>query len=77
MDRFSLAIQEILKVHGISPDVNSPKHNLWVNFPEAQRELMLPLLSSRYTMAQPLGNVAVSPIYGSKYGGTFQTWIYK
>lgn len=77
MDKFALAIQEILKVHEISPDVNSSKHDLWIKFSESQRELMLPLLSSRYTMAQSVESITLSPIYGSQYGTSYASWIYK
>lgn len=78
MDRIALAIQETLKVYCISPDPNSSKQYLWKQFPEAQQELMRPLLSSRYTMAQStLHNNNITPIYGSSMGSTFQLWIYK
>lgn len=74
IDRYSLAIQEILKLHGISPG-NSI---LWEEFPETQREVMLPLLSSRYMIAQPnLASNLPTPIYGSNSGASFQSWLYK
>ncbi|KAK4874516.1 hypothetical protein RN001_013876 [Aquatica leii] len=75
VDRFALAIQEILKVYGISSDPNSPRHNLWTEFSESQQELMLPLLSSRYTMVQPIEKICAVPIYGSKHGSSFNTWV--
>lgn len=77
MDRFALAIQEILKTQAISPEANSPKHHIWAKLPDAQKELMLPLLSSCYTMVQSIESIPVSPIYGSKFGTTFQNWIHK
>lgn len=77
VDRYALAIQELLKVHKISPDANSAKNYLWHQFPELQRQLMLPLLSSRYTIAQPVETVFPAPIYGSNMGTSFQSWIFK
>lgn len=75
MDRYSLAIQDILKLYGISPANNSA---LWNEFPESQKEVMLPLLSSRYMIAQPvLASNFPTPIYGSNSGASFQSWLYK
>lgn len=75
MDRYSLAIQEMLKLYGISPDNNTA---VWNEFPESQREVMLPLLSSRYMIAQPvLASNLPTPIYGSNFGASFQSWLYK
>ncbi|KAK5640945.1 hypothetical protein RI129_009492 [Pyrocoelia pectoralis] len=76
MDRFALAIQETLKFYKVSPDVNSSRYKLWMDFPDSQKELMLPMLSSRYTLLQPVEKIPVSPIYGSKYGSTYDLWIY-
>ncbi|XP_018328651.1 serine/threonine-protein kinase ATR [Agrilus planipennis] len=76
MDRFALAVQEILKMFGISPEPNSTRHRLWNQFPESQRELMLPLLSSRYTMAQTFQVPEISPIFGSSLVTSFQSWIH-
>lgn len=78
MDRYALAIQETLKLYEISPDNNSNKFYLWLQFPETQKELMLPLLSSRYMIAQPvLANDLPTPIYGSNSGASFQSWLFK
>lgn len=75
MDRYSLAIQELLKLYGISPDNNS---DLWNEFPDSQREVMRPLLSSRYMIAQSvLASNLPTPIYGSNSGASFQSWLYK
>ncbi|XP_017770441.1 PREDICTED: serine/threonine-protein kinase atr-like [Nicrophorus vespilloides] len=76
MDRFALAIQEILKFYSISPDRNSQNNELWKQFSDSQQELMIPLLSSKYTMVQAIGDIKVSPIYGSNFGSNFQTWLY-
>lgn len=75
MDRISLAIQETIKLYDISPD--SVRNNLWKSFPEAHQELMIPLLSSRYTMIQNTECVKISPIYGSHFGSSFLLWIHK
>ncbi|KAF5293803.1 hypothetical protein FQA39_LY03288 [Lamprigera yunnana] len=75
MDRIALAIQEMLKTHGISPDVNSSRYYLWNDFSESQQEVMLPLLSSRYTMVQPVEKIQTVPIYGSQFGSTFLSWV--
>lgn len=77
MDRFALAIQEILKTHKISPDDTSSGHRLWNTLSEAQKQLMLPLLSSKYTITQPLEHVNVMPIYGSRFGLTYESWLHK
>ncbi|KAJ8938742.1 hypothetical protein NQ318_016037 [Aromia moschata] len=45
MDRYALAIQEILKDHEISPEQSSSKNYLWQRFQQSQREVMMPLLS--------------------------------
>lgn len=78
MDRYALAIQEILKYYNISFEPSSTKYCLWQQFPESHREVMLPLLSSRYMIAQPIviNNFPV-PIYGSNLGASFQSWLYK
>lgn len=77
MDRFALAIQETLRIYDISPDRNSARNNLWVSFPTLLQELMLPLLSSRYTMVQSNETINISPIYKSSIGGSFQSWLHK
>lgn len=77
MDRFALAIQETLKTYGVGPEASTPKHKIWKQFPQTHKELMVPFLSSRYTMGQVLEPVQVSPIYGSKMGGSFQAWTHK
>ncbi|KAK9719934.1 Phosphatidylinositol 3- and 4-kinase [Popillia japonica] len=76
MDRFALAIQETLKTYGVGPEASTPKHKIWKQFPQTHKELMVPFLSSRYTMGQVLEPVQVSPIYGSKMGGSFQAWTH-
>ncbi|CAH0564186.1 unnamed protein product [Brassicogethes aeneus] len=75
MDRFALAIQEILKSYEISPEENSAKSRLWRQFPESQQELMLPLLSSRYMMAPSEDPNFTYPIYGSNVGMSFDSWL--
>lgn len=77
MDRFALAIQEILKTYKISPEKTSSGHRLWNTLSEAQKQLMLPLLSSKYTITQPLEHVNISPIYGSRFGLTYESWLHK
>ncbi|XP_071056684.1 serine/threonine-protein kinase ATR [Onthophagus taurus] len=76
MDRFALAIQEILKICEISPNPSSSKHSLWNKFPASHQELIAPFLSSKYTMGQMSDPVNVSPIYGSKLGANLQSWIF-
>ncbi|XP_018574027.1 serine/threonine-protein kinase ATR-like, partial [Anoplophora glabripennis] len=77
MDRYALAIQEILKDYDISSDQSSSKYYLWEQFPESHKEVMLPLLSSRYMIAQPIvNNNFPVPIYGSNVGASFQSWLY-
>lgn len=75
MDRYSFAIQETLKFYEIAPDKS--KNHLWNSLPESQKELLVPLLSSMYTMLPPSTNNNVCPIYGSPLGATFQLWAYK
>lgn len=77
LDRYSLAIQEILKLYGVSPDERSARNHIWKQFADTQQELMLPLLSSRYTVAQPTDSNFSSPIYGSANGTSFHSWVYK
>ncbi|XP_072378347.1 serine/threonine-protein kinase ATR [Diabrotica undecimpunctata] len=77
MDRHALAIQETLKGYEISPDENSNKQYLWSQFPDSQKEVMLPLLSSRYMIAQEvLASNLPTPIYGSNSGASFQSWLH-
>lgn len=77
MNRYALAIQEILKVYGVSPEENAPNSELWKSFPDNIKELMLPLLSSRYTICVTSDkNVTVHPIYGSNFGSSFKDWLY-
>ncbi|XP_063916724.1 serine/threonine-protein kinase ATR-like isoform X2 [Zophobas morio] len=76
MDRFAVAIQEILKNYEISSDATSTRNDLWKQFPESQQALMLPLLTSRYIVSQPQEVTVATPIYGSADGASFQTWLY-
>lgn len=77
MNRYALAIQEILKVYGVSPEQTAPNRAIWNNFPEDMKELMLPLLSSRYTISVTSDEkVATHPIYGSNLGSSFRDWLY-
>lgn len=77
MDRFGVAIQEILKHYSISSDENSSRNDLWKQFPESQQELMLPLLTSRYIVSNLEEMTFPNPIFGSSQGAEFQTWLYK
>lgn len=78
MNRYALAIQELLKAYDVSPEETAAKHNLWLSVPQTMQELMLPLLSSRYTMAiQSSDIISEYPIHGSHSGITFTDWIYK
>lgn len=77
MNRYALAIQEILKVYEVSPEQNAQKSNLWNNFSDNMKELMLPLLSSRYTVAISSDkNISNHPIYGTNLGSSFKDWLY-
>ncbi|XP_044272747.1 serine/threonine-protein kinase ATR-like [Tribolium madens] len=76
LDRFAVAIQEILKNYEISSDASSARNDLWKQFPESQQELMLPLLTSRYIVSQMQEIDFPSPIYGSVEGSSSQTWLY-
>lgn len=77
MNRVALAIQEILKVYGVSPESTARKFELWNNFSENMKELMLPLLSSRYTVATCNDTpITTHPIYGSNLGSPFKDWVY-
>lgn len=78
MNRHALAIQEILKVYEVSPDENALNHDIWKNFPDNIKELMLPLLSSRYTIADTSDKIITChPIYGSNLVSSFRDWLYK
>ncbi|GJQ85421.1 hypothetical protein Trydic_g23851 [Trypoxylus dichotomus] len=74
MDRFALAIQETLKIYGIGPDTSAPKHCIWKQFSQTHKELMVPFLSSRYTMGQIQEPIQYSAIFGSAVGNSFQAW---
>lgn len=76
MDRYAVAMQELLKIYEISPDNSSSRHRVWMQFPENLQELMMPYLSSRYTIL-PDETVAVSPVFGSQFGSNYKSWIYK
>ncbi|KAF7269206.1 hypothetical protein GWI33_017672 [Rhynchophorus ferrugineus] len=74
-DRVALAIQEILKVHEISPDQSSSRNFMWKKFSESQREVMTPLLSSKYIYVEKYHKYSY-PLYGSSAGASFQSWLY-
>ncbi|KAL1512933.1 hypothetical protein ABEB36_002432 [Hypothenemus hampei] len=74
-DRVALAIQEILKTYEIAPDESSSRHFMWTKFSEAQREVMMPLLSSKYICVEKFLGYSC-PVYGSSDGSTFQAWLY-
>nr|CAI5838056.1 unnamed protein product [Callosobruchus analis] len=77
MDRYALAIQEILKEYEISPEGHSSRKYLWDEFSDTHKEVMLPLLSSRYVVSQPvLANNFPTPVYGSHLGTSFHSWLY-
>ncbi|XP_023017943.2 serine/threonine-protein kinase atr isoform X2 [Leptinotarsa decemlineata] len=77
LDRYALAIQEMLRAYEISPDTSSKKFSLWEDFPDSQKEIILPLLSSRYMISHCiLPTNLPSPIYGSNSGASFQSWLF-
>lgn len=75
MNRFALAIQEILKSYGIAPNKFGQKNDLWSKFSPYMQELMLPLLSSRYTISLQSNVVLTHPICTSNLGATFTDWV--
>ncbi|XP_050294547.1 serine/threonine-protein kinase ATR [Anthonomus grandis grandis] len=74
-DRVALAIQEILNTYQISPDESKTRHFMWNKFSEAQRDVMTPLLSSKYICVEKF-TCYPCPLYGTSDGSTFQSWIY-
>ncbi|XP_066138403.1 serine/threonine-protein kinase ATR [Euwallacea fornicatus] len=74
-DRVALAIQEILKTYEISPSEFSSRHFMWNKFSEAHREVMTPLLSSKYICVENSTSYRC-PVYGSSDGSSFQAWLY-
>ncbi|XP_030746712.1 serine/threonine-protein kinase ATR-like isoform X2 [Sitophilus oryzae] len=74
-DRVALAIQEILKKYDISPNDTSLRNFMWNGFSEAQREVMTPLLSSKYICVEKFVSYPY-PLYGSNAGANFQSWLY-
>ncbi|XP_060518372.1 serine/threonine-protein kinase ATR isoform X2 [Cylas formicarius] len=74
-DRVALAIQEILKIYDISPTVTSSRHFLWKKFSESHRDVMTPLLSSKYICVEK-STVYPCPVYGTSGAASFQTWLY-
>ncbi|ERL94616.1 hypothetical protein D910_11893 [Dendroctonus ponderosae] len=74
-DRVALAIQEILKTYEISPNPDSARNDMWTRFPEAHREVMTPLLSSKYICVEKFVGYPC-PVYGSGDGSSFQAWLY-
>lgn len=77
LDRYSLAIQEILKVYSVSPNENLSGYYIWRKFNEAQQELMRPMLYSKYLNVQSTNFNLSTPIYGSNIGTSFHSWIYE
>ncbi|XP_041978766.1 serine/threonine-protein kinase ATR [Aricia agestis] len=74
MDCYALTIQEILKIYDISP--SGSKKEVWESFPENMHQIMIPLLSSRYTLAYPFQPKKAHPLFGSVYATTFLEWAH-
>lgn len=74
VDGYSLAIQEILMTREVCP---KQKKNLkvWEAIPERMRPLMMPLLTSCYTMTQGrFSRMEIHPIFGSVKCRTYHEW---
>lgn len=75
VDAYSLAIQEILVARKVCP---SKDQNLkvWQAIPERMKSLVEPLLTSCYTITQPLTKLKIHPVFGSIRCTTYEEWAF-
>lgn len=75
VDAYSLAIQEILVARKVCP---KKKQNLkvWQAIPDRMKSLVEPLLTSCYTITQPLTKLKIHPVFGSIRCTTYEEWAF-
>ncbi|CAL1526088.1 unnamed protein product, partial [Lymnaea stagnalis] len=79
-DCASFALQELLQIYDISSqgetqDVN-PNSQLWKKFPEDTKEILVPLLNSKYKLNLDTKCAKYPrPLYGSERGKNFKEWV--
>lgn len=64
-------LQELLKIYQISP---SGANGIWARFSRQIRDLMTPMLTSRYKVQAPKRNVLPDVIFGSKEANSHISW---
>ncbi|XP_041373194.1 serine/threonine-protein kinase ATR-like [Gigantopelta aegis] len=81
-DCSAYALQELLQIYQISEpaatkqDGDTRGTKLWRRFPENIQELLIPLLSSKYKLAQETDwSNLPKPIFHSKKGSNFKDWV--
>lgn len=75
VDAYSLAIQEILVARKVCPSKNQ-NLNVWQAIPERMKSLVEPLLTSCYTLQQPLTKVKIHPVFGSGRCTSYEEWSF-
>lgn len=75
VDAYSLAIQEILVARKVCPQKNE-NLKVWQAIPERMKSLVEPLLTSCYTITQPLSKVKTHPVFGSIRCSTYEEWAF-
>ncbi|XP_013417435.1 serine/threonine-protein kinase ATR-like isoform X2 [Lingula anatina] len=77
-DCCSLAIQDVLQAYEVKDtgEPDQPGVKLWRRFSEHVKEILTPLLKSRYVlnMTNSWSNLP-HPIYGSRKGSNFKEWV--
>lgn len=75
VDAYSLAIQEILADRKVCPS-KSQNLKVWEAIPDRMKSLVEPLLTSCYTITQPLTRVKIHPVFGSIRCTTYEEWAF-
>lgn len=75
VDAYSLAIQEILVARKVCPQ-KSQNLKVWQAIPERMKSLVEPLLTSCYTITQPLTRLKIHPVFGSIRCTTYEEWAF-
>lgn len=75
VDAYSLAIQEILVARKVCPK-KKQNLNVWQAIPDRMKSLVEPLLTSCYTITQPLTKLKIHPVFGSIRCTTYEEWAF-
>jgi len=72
IDMCTFAVQEVLKIYNIGE--HNAEHPIWKALSPESKSLFSTLIRSKFKVADVILEHYPSPIYGTKFGKTFQDW---